>query len=192
LQIYDQVRSALVSGASAKSKAGKGATAKLSPPEELEVWLALANFEWLPATAKLELGQSLLEKLRKGEPKRQELWALSRLGARIPLYGPLDRLIPNTAAAEWVQSLLALRLAPGEQVGRALVQLARFTGDRARDVPEELRSQVLDWLAQLPNGGRLQELLLNPESEERPEEQEWLFGEALPAGLVLRSVERRT
>jgi hypothetical protein len=70
-------------------------------------------------------------------------------------------------------------------VARALIQLARATGDRSRDVPEELRDQVLAWLAPLPQAQRWRESLLNPESQHQREEQEWVFGEALPAGLLL-------
>lgn len=185
-QIYDQIRSALPAAVQKKG-AGKGSTLRLSPGEEMEVWMALANFEWLPTAVKVELGRLLLEKFRKTSPKRQELWALSRFGSRTPIYGPLDRLIPNDEAAAWLQTLLTLPLDKTEAVARALIQLARATGDRSRDVPADVRQQVLDWLAPLPNAQRLRESLLNPESQHQREEQEWIFGEALPAGLVLSS-----
>lgn len=42
-----------------------------------------------------------------------------------------------------MQKLLALKLTPGESLAHALVHLARTTGDRARDVPEEIRDAVL-------------------------------------------------
>ncbi|MCB0100351.1 MAG: hypothetical protein KDE46_31700, partial [Caldilineaceae bacterium] len=93
LQIYEQVRAALQEGSSGsgkKSKSrGKGSTTYLSAAEELEVWLALANFERLPANIKVSLGRTLLHKLRKekGNPDPKELWALSRLGARTAMYG---------------------------------------------------------------------------------------------------------
>jgi hypothetical protein len=189
LQIYDQVRSALPAAASQKKNTGPrgrpGAGMRFGPGEELEVWMALANFEWLPSAVKVELGRLLLEKFHKTPPKTQELWALSRFGSRTTIYGPVDRLIPNTEAAAWLQTLLALPLEPTDAVARALIQLARVTGDRGRDVPAELREQVLAWLAQAPHAQRLQEVLLNPESHHQREEQEWVFGEALPAGLVL-------
>ena len=185
VQIYDSVRPVLQLQATQKKKAGKNAPKALAPAEELEVWMALANFEWLPTTNKTELGRLLLQKFKKTPPKAQELWALSRLGARAAIYGPLDRLISSTEAATWLQTLFALKLEKNESVAHAVVHLARYTGDRARDVPEEVREQVLQWFAGLPRAERYRDLLLNPESNLQKEEQAWVFGEALPAGLVL-------
>jgi hypothetical protein len=191
LQIYEQVRAALeASNASKKSggkSKGKGSTTYLSTAEELEVWLALANFERLPANVKVSLGRTLLGKLRKNksDPNPKELWALSRFGARTAMYGPLDRLVPATEATAWVEGLLALELERRESVGRVLVHLANRTGDRGRDVPEEVRTQVAAWLAPLKNSDHLQELLADADSGRSEEEQAWVFGEALPAGLVL-------
>ncbi len=185
VQIYDSVRPALQPVVNQKKSASKGAAKTLAAGEALEVWMALANFEWLPAAHKIELGRLLLEKFKKAPATRQELWALSRFGARAPIYGPLDRLIPSAEAAAWVQKLLALQLAPGDNLAHTLVHLARTTGDRARDVPEETRDLVLAWLASLPRADHYRELLLDPESHLRPDEQAWVFGEALPAGLIL-------
>jgi hypothetical protein len=187
LQIYDQLRSALPVAAPQKKNTGRGASTRLGPGEELEVWMALANFEWLPSDVKAELGRLLLQKFDKAPPKAQELWALSRFGSRTTIYGPLDRLVANTEAAGWLQQLLTLPLEKTDAVARALIHLGRVTGDRSRDVPADLREQVLAWLASLPHAQRLQELLLDPESHRQREEQAWVFGEALPAGLVLSS-----
>jgi hypothetical protein len=187
LQVYDQIRTALPAANMQKKRSSKDSAARLGPSEELEVWLALANFEWLPATNKVELGRLLLEKLRKTPPKSQELWALSRFGARTPIYGPLDRLIPNTEAAAWLATLLAMPLAKTDAMARALIHLAQYTGDRGRDVPAEIREELLVWLAPLPQAQHLRDLLLDPTSQQLREEQDWLFGEALPAGLVLSS-----
>jgi hypothetical protein len=74
-----------------------------------------------------------------------------------------------------------------EAMAHALVQLARHTGDRERDVPEKDRQQVAEWLGQLPQSDRLRELLTNAESTWEEQEQAWVFGEALPSGLTLSS-----
>ena len=68
---------------------------------------------------------------------------MSRLGTRHAIYGPLDRLIPRTEAASWLGTLLALGLDRTERTAHALVHLARYTGDRARDVPEATRDQIV-------------------------------------------------
>ncbi len=186
LQIYEQVRASLE--ASAGKKRAKGGASYLSAAEELEVWLVLANFERLPPNSKVSLGRTLLAKLQasKEEPTAKELWALSRFGARRAMYGPLDRLIPASEAARWVEALLALQPSANDSVARVVVHLASYTGDRARDVPEVLRDQVSIWLAGLKNAEHLRTLLLDPASSGSAEEQAWVFGEALPAGLVLQ------
>ena len=151
------------------------------------MWLALANFERLPANVKVSLGRTLLTKIRKakGGPTAKELWALSRFGARTAMYGPLDRLVPAADAATWVEGLLTLNLEKRESVGRVLVHLANRTGDRGRDVPDDVRGQVAAWLTPLKNADHLQAILNDANSQQSDEEQSWIFGEALPAGLVL-------
>ena len=112
---------------------------------------------------------------------------MSRFGARIPLYGPLDRVIPSKEASAWLKALLSMDLPAKEAVAHALIQLARFTGDRERDVAEGMRKQVDLWLKKTPQHERLQNLLLNPEKALEQQEQAWIFGESLPSGLVLTS-----
>jgi hypothetical protein len=148
--------------------------------------MMLANFERLPAEVKGQLGDSLLPNIVRGKARSQELWALGRLGARIPFHGPLDQVLPAGRAAEWLDQLLAGRLPASEALARTLIQLARLTGDRERDVPAEKRDYVAGWLQQLPQGERLAEPLMHPETALRSQEQDWVFGESLPTGLVLQ------
>ena len=66
----------------------------------------------------------------------------------------------------------------------AVMQMARRTGDRYRDIDEQLRAEVLAWLGEnkapehylqlVSEGGRLDE-----------EEQGRILGESLPKGLRL-------
>ena len=99
--IYQQLSPTLPGAEGKKGKATKSPK-KLSPQEWFEVMMALANFERLPVETKVALGRLLLENIRNVKPKPQELWAISRLGARVPFYGPLDRVIPaKEVAAGW-------------------------------------------------------------------------------------------
>ncbi|MGV8073628.1 MAG: Hsp70 family protein [Syntrophobacteraceae bacterium] len=182
--IYQQISSYVQTPAKAK-KAAKKTTGSMGPQEEIELWMALANFERLPSTTKIELGRTLLQKIRKGKFKPQELWALSRLGAGIPLYGPLDQIIPGSEASEWVNTLLSLQLAPSEALAQAMVQMARLSGDRVRDLPHLERDRLYKWLDQAPHSERLKELLINPDAALIGKEQDWIFGESLPAGLLI-------
>ena len=149
--------------------------------------MALANFERLPVETKVTLGRLLLENIRNIKPKPQELWAISRLGARVPFYGPLDRVIPAKEVAGWLVSLCSSELQPSAELGQAIVQLARRTGDRERDLPQADIHRALQWLEQVPQSKRFLEPLTHviPVIDER--EQSWIFGESLPAGLLLSS-----
>jgi len=146
--------------------------------------MCLASFERLPADTKVELGRLLLERIRR-KTRPQELWALSRLGARVPFYGPADRVIPSKEVSSWLSALLAAGLPAREAAAHALVQLARLTGDRVRDVSEKDRRRVTEWLEQVPQKERFLDLLTRPESGWQREEQDWVFGESLPTGLSL-------
>jgi len=150
----------------------------------------MANFERLAIPAKLDLGKRVLSQIRKGKPSSHELWALSRFGGRIPFHGPLDRVVPPSDAASWAQELLKLNLPMNDALAHALVQLVRRTGDRARDVASEVLDSVKHALSDRhPKPDTFAELLDQPETASQDQEREWLFGEALPSGLVLSSAD---
>lgn len=184
--IYQQLSPALQPEQGKKKKGGSKATRNLAPQEELEVWMMLANFERLPAEVKGQLGDLLLPNIVRGKARSQELWALGRLGARIPFHGPLDQVLPAGRASDWLDQLLASRLPAAEPLARTFIQLARLTGDRERDVAAEKRDYVAGWLRQLPQGERLADALMHPETALQSQEQDWVFGESLPTGLVLQ------
>ena len=147
--------------------------------------MMLANLERLPEKTKVELGRRLLRSLTRSKPSARELWSLSRFGARRPMYGPIDRVVAPESAANWADTLLAAQPAPSERTARALVLLTERTGDRARDVDDAVRARVDAWLGQLEHAERFRDLLNNPDSAFREEEESFIFGESLPAGLVL-------
>ncbi|MCU0573065.1 MAG: hsp70 family protein [Syntrophobacteraceae bacterium] len=157
----------------------------LSPQEEMEIWMAVANMERLPVDTKLELGEVLLGRIRRSGSKPQDLWALSRVGARIPFYGPLNSVIPGSRIAGWLEALRSWGREPSETLANALVQMARFTGDRERDLDDAGREAVMAWLDRLPHPERYRRMLLHPESSLLDQEREWVFGESLPAGLTV-------
>jgi hypothetical protein len=167
-----------------KKSAAKGSVG-VSSQEELEIWMALANFEYLPASHKEELGRLVLERIKKGRPKAQELWALGRLGARIPFYGPLDQVLGKEEASRWLHSILSLDLEASDALARTLVHLTRRTGDRARDLPPEDIDRLSSWLQQTDHAERYRQILTHPEVALVSQEREWIFGEALPAGLIV-------
>ena len=141
--------------------------------ETPEMWRLLGSLELLSPGTKAELGAMLLDLLpkRKMEPVRPALvWTIGRLGARVPLYGPLNAVVPAETAGVWLVKLLPhaaeKRTGPicrnGPRVLRqmgpvpfssehllAVMQLARRTDDRYRDLSEKLRREAADWLTAL-------------------------------------------
>jgi len=154
--------------------------------ETAEIWRLLGSLELLPISMKKELG-GLLCRLLPGESveaiQRAEVWALGRLGARVPLAGQLQSVVPAETAAAW-----ALQLLEGGRDGHddlfALMQIARKTGDRQRDLAEEVRQSIARWFRKIGTPKHYQELLLEGGSLDQ-EEQAQQFGEALPPGLRL-------
>jgi hypothetical protein len=166
---------------------GKTSDAAFQPHEALEVLRLLGALELLDVDVKMNLGRMLLDLLpkKKLEPIRAAaLWALGRLAAREPAYGPLNTVVPPIEAAKWLESVLAQRPDPMTQF--AVVNLSRRTHDRFRDIDDALRSRVVNWLGELAaNEHSLR--LVREGGELAREEQERIFGESLPKGLKLQS-----
>jgi molecular chaperone DnaK (HSP70) len=165
-----------------------GGDAGLGAHEANELLRLLGSLELLPLKVKGELGNTLLELMPKKKLEAMRgaiLWTLGRLGARVPLYGPLNTVVVPEVAGRWLERLLEDPNVGEPMAVFALVQLARRTGDRYRDVSDPLREQVLAWLESgsatphnlqlVRDGGRLDS-----------EEVGRVFGEALPKGLRLR------
>jgi len=163
---------------------GRSPQFQFGPHESAEVWRLLGSLELLRPQIKSELGKMILDRLpRERLPALRDamLFALGRIGARQPVYGPLNTLIPMEEAEEWIQRLLPMDLGE-ERLTFAMVQLSRRTDDRHRDLPEGVRARVLDWLAARAVADHLVELVrAGGVLEER--EQRHVFGETLPRGL---------
>ncbi len=154
--------------------------------EGSEIWRLLGSLELLPVAHKVELGTIILDLLprRKAENMRDAMtWAIGRLGARVPLYGPLNCVVPQEAAADWLRRLLDLDLETSI-AAFAIMQLARFTGDRFRDLSTSLREKAVKRLEGMSAGSHLAELVRSA-GLLRDEERTEAFGESLPKGLRL-------
>jgi molecular chaperone DnaK (HSP70) len=180
----------------APSSKGLGGDFRFGSNEFAEIWRLLGSLELLDVSLKIELGQLVLDLgLRKGPEAVREasVWALGRLGTRVPVYGPLNMLVPVEVVEAWAQRLLELDADPdfvrraGELPKSAVfvgVQLTRRTGDRYRDVTDELRNVVQQWLVKrkapqhfvtlVGEGGDLHE-----------DEQVLVFSESLLPGLKI-------
>ena len=136
---------------------GRSATFQFGPHESAEVWRVLGSLELLKPAAKQELGGMLLERLPRekvAQVRDAILFALGRVGARVPVYGPLNAMVDAATAGGWARQLVAVN-PPGDKATFAAVQLTRKTGDRWRDVNDDVRREVLAWLVARADGGSL-------------------------------------
>lgn len=162
----------------------KGARAKIPPQELLEIWMLVANMEHLQAKDKIRWGRQLLSEINPKRSKPQMFWSLSRMGARDLLYGPADRVIPPGEAFRWCHALMERDWRNMKPVGAAIAQMARKTGDRARDMSPEQHETILAWLAGYPELAPHIPLIREVAPLAQQEESS-VFGESLPSGLVL-------
>jgi Molecular chaperone len=189
LELYEQLSPSLPIDESKrkKKKYHKTVKGKIFSHEGPEIWMALASLERLPVDNKEMLGNQLLERFSGGALNPKELWALSRLGARIPFHGPLDKVISVREVSIWLNKLMSYNHDATNALAHALVQLARSTGDRGRDLSDPDKDIVIKWLDNVPNAEQYKELINNPEGALGKKEQDWIFGESLPPGLVISS-----
>ena len=159
------------------------------PPanEYAEMWRAAATLERLDAKTREQLGAAVLKPCKKSPVPVYAFWSLTRLGARVPFYGPLNTLVHREIVEAWIDELFPFE--PGNDSERTgwlfcLAQLARRSGLRAVDVSDYHRERVLSVLRSHPCPAawpRTVEEVVASDAEE----QSRLFGESLPIGLRL-------
>ncbi len=141
-----------------------------------------ALLERLPVAHRSDTGRWMLERLQRPGENPQTWWALGRIGARVPLYGSAHTVVPPDVAAEWLAALLALDWKTVEPAAFAAAQIARMSGDRARDLPAELREQVAQRLATARAPASWAAMVQGAVQLDAQDERR-SFGEALPPGL---------
>jgi molecular chaperone DnaK (HSP70) len=152
---------------------------------EYEEWRLVASLEHLLAGTRALLGDELVTKIRKKPGDAIWLWSLARLGARIPLYGPLHSVVTAEIAGEWLKALLDL--SPFTAVtASAIALIARRTGDRSRDIDDAIRGQAISRLVALGIAEETIQLLAKYVPPEQSEAVRSL-GESLPPGLQVVS-----
>lgn len=164
---------------------------KPSTNEWTEMWRAAAALERLDAKVKEQLGSAILKTVRRPPAPAYAFFSLTRLGARVLLYGPLNLVLHPHIVQGWIDELATFT--PAHDSDRlawlfCLAQLARRSGQRAIDVEEASQRRVLDILSAHhapPHWLKMVETV----SELEADEQRQLFGESLPIGLRLAAPE---
>ncbi|WP_394850791.1 hsp70 family protein [Pendulispora brunnea] len=156
---------------------------KLKPEALDDLLEMLSTLERLPPQRRAELGSYILE--RTWTDRDPRLWAaLGRLGARVPAYASVHHVVSAITAERWLDHLLREKWEQVPTATRAAVELARMTGDRARDVGERVRRDVekrLVKLAAKPEWIRAVREHVPVEESDRAA----FYGEGLPLGLRL-------
>lgn len=143
-----------------------------------------AVLENVPVMHRVDVGHWLIDRLQRCGEKPQAWWAVGRVGARVSMYGSAHHVVPPESAALWLSAILALDWKAVEPAAFAAAQIARMSGDRARDIAPDLRSEVArrltavkappSWVRMVSEAVQLEEA-----------DQKRSFGEGLPPGLKL-------
>lgn len=164
--------------------------AKRKPPkpqsqEATEMWRAAAALEHISAKQRSVLGGALIEIIENKKAPKGALWCLSRIGARKLLYGPRESSVKPGTAAGWLERLYQVpKLPKGEDPTAAILALARLTGDRQLDLPEEARTAADRFLEARGVKDELRRALFEVVQLDRGS-QSAAFGDSLPEGLSL-------
>ena len=154
-----------------------------------------ASLERIPSAYKAEIGEWLLGQIadipsagkldaRAMARHGRYLWALGRVGARQSFQSSAHEVAPPEVAEGWLRTLMNLDWRKVEPAGFAAAHIARMTGDRSRDIDEEVRADVLRRLA--ASGAPPMWTAMVREVVELDQAVETrLLGDALPPGLKL-------
>lgn len=150
-----------------------------------EMWRTASSLELLPTQTKTQLGDNLLAIVKNGDMLDAGTWCLSRLGARKLFSGPINLVLSPTVVTRWIDGLLRLPQTPA--LLDAIVLMAQQTGDTARDMPAATLDKVRSAIAASSRAAELTRQLSGAEQDLAGSSR--MFGEGLPAGLVLATAE---
>ncbi len=161
--------------------------AKPSNNELAEMWRTAGSLERLDAKAKENLGTELLSQLKREPVPTYLFWSLTRLGARVQLYGPLNTIVHPSIVERWLDELVEFRPATDhELMGWAfcLAQLARRSGLRAVDLDDDRRTEIAKLLRTIKVPAAWPKMVEEVVST-GGDDQSQMFGDSLPIGLRL-------
>jgi molecular chaperone DnaK (HSP70) len=166
---------------------GQRKPSALNSQIEREGWRLLGSLERLDPAQRARLGGELIEKCRRDPKNGAWLWAIGRFGARSPFYGPLNSVVAPATAEQWIGRLLALRQMTADAAA-AVVQIGALTGDPARDISDEARTNALGRLQAAGVADNALEALVSIVTPDRVDAVR-VFGESLPEGLRVSGVK---
>jgi molecular chaperone DnaK (HSP70) len=180
LQLLEAVAGQMQKAVQQTTRAG-GKSSHGSYDDMLRLFAAMEAVPW---QYRQEMGQWMLQRLKRPDETAQTWWAIGRLAARQSLAANAHLVMPPEAAQEFLDATLAQDWRKNETAMFAAVQITRMTGDRARDLPDEIRAQVLE---KMRASGAPERWMAMVEQvvEMQVEDQKRSLGDSLPPGLVL-------
>ncbi|MCG8688325.1 MAG: molecular chaperone DnaK, partial [Desulfobacterales bacterium] len=158
---------------------------KMAPQELVELWMTSGNMERLLVKDKVVLAKALMPQIKPGKNMDRFFWTLSRLGGRELLYGSVDRVIPPTEVSRWIQQVMKKPWKKNDPVDTLIASLSRKTGDRTRDIAEDLVDQIIAWLKE-KGADQKTVVQIQKKTGMDMKEKSQQFGERLPTGLLLK------
>lgn len=141
---------------------------------------ALGSFERLETVIKIRLGEALLHRIESKVAGSVEFWALGRIGSRQLFYGSIGQVVPKEICAKWVEKLIQIKEVDKDQLSFPLIQMGRRTDHRELNLPDSVIENILEWDLE----GKLKDSIFQSHAITQLE-QEQIFGDRLPTGLVL-------
>jgi molecular chaperone DnaK (HSP70) len=143
-----------------------------------------ASLEHLPVAEKIRLVDWLLLRLEKSSETVTSWWAVGRIAARVPFHGSAHNVVPKDSVQQWLPRLTAVDWKKNPQAAFAAVLMCRMSGDRERDIDDDVRRMITDKLmgAKVPTSWVE---MVETVKELDEAETKRVFGEGLPSGLTL-------
>lgn len=168
---------------------------KILPPlrnktaEGAEIFRLAGSLERIDLKIKAELAKDFVSIIKEGRAKgsiADPIWALGRILGRIPLYAGPDAVLAPSMVEKTFGELQDLDWsAPSLQgLNEAFSNAARVTGIREKDISSEVRSGILKKL-EISGASEKAIRVVREYVPVEQADQVSLFGESLPAGLVL-------
>jgi len=171
-----------------KTGRGKGGAIAVHEADAAEIWRVLGAFENLPPSSRSEIGEFILELVSRPRMKAVRepmIWALGRIGSRVPMGASAAVPVAAATAERWAMELMDRQLDELPSTPLAVMQLTRRTGDRFTDVGQSCRDEAIRYLREMDASAALVSLIRDGGATDS-ETQNAVFGESLPLGLRVR------
>jgi molecular chaperone DnaK (HSP70) len=154
-----------------------------------EIYMLAGSLERIEMGNKVRLGNYLVQQISEGRKQflDQKFWALARIASRVLMHGSAESIVRPSFVEDWFSKLrgLSLRDKQYARLATFMAQAGRLVNDREFDLPPEIRSAMISLLEK----SGIDETQIRPLREFVPADaaaKSQLFGEELPAGLILR------